>query len=99
MGIDTPFLYRIAEIGAKERIFPNGDVLILGDCRFHASWATGDNTVDREKFREIYQLGKVETIDVFGSPSIVMDLHQPVPPELRNRFDMVIDAGTIFCCF
>jgi len=99
MGIDTPFLERIAEIGRRENIFPGGDVLILGDCRFHTSWATGDNAIDRERFRETYGLGRVETIDIFGSPSIVMDLHQPLRPELRGRFDMVIDAGTLFCCF
>jgi len=99
MGIDTPFLYRIAEIGTKEGIFPGGDVLILGDCRFHTPWATGDNAADRDRFRDEYKLGRVETVDVFGSPSIVMDLHQQAPPELRNRFDMIIDAGTMFCCF
>jgi hypothetical protein len=99
MGIDTPFLDRIVAIGRNEGMFPNGNVLILGDCRFHTSWASGDNAVDRERFREMYGLGRLETVDMFGAPSLRMDLHEPPPDHLRGQFDMVIDAGTLFCCF
>jgi hypothetical protein len=99
MGIDTPFLERILAIGRQEGVFPGGSVLILGDCRFFASWATGDNAADRQEFKERYKLARVETIDVFGNPSIRMDLHESPPDSLRNQFDMVLDAGTLFCCF
>jgi len=74
-------------------------MLILGDTRFHLPWASADNAIDRERFRELCELTRVDTIDVFGKPSIHHDLHEPVPNELRNQFDMVVDDGTLFCCF
>jgi SAM-dependent methyltransferase len=99
MAIDPFFLQRIVDIGNREKVFPGGDVLILGDCQFHTEWSTGENAADRERFRRTYKLRRVETIDITGSPSIQMDLHQDAPEALRNQFDMIIDAGTLYNCF
>lgn len=99
MAIDTPFLERIAAIGASEGIFPRGSVLILGDCNFFTSWSRGNNAEDLRRFREAYDLGRVETVDALGTPSIRLDLQSPVPSILHDQFDMVIDAGTLFWCF
>jgi SAM-dependent methyltransferase len=39
-----------------------------------------------------------ETLDVAGEPSIVHDLHVPVPGNLREKYDCVVDAGVLFWC-
>lgn len=99
MGIDAAFLDRIAAIGAKQGLFPGATVAILGDCRFLTSWATGDNRADLGRFAQALGLARVETLDVMGDPTIRLDLHEPLPPELTRQFDVVIDAGTAHCCF
>jgi len=99
MAIDGPFLGKIVEIATREKLFPAGNVLILGDCNFVTDWSTGDNVTDRERFREIFGLKRVETVDAFGTPSILMDLSNEPPQTLRGQFDLVIDAGTLYNCF
>lgn len=99
MGIDTAFYQRIAEIGTEQGLFPGARVAILGDCRFLTDWATGDNRGDLARFADNLGLARVETLDVMGSPTIELDLHEPLPPTLEGRFDVVIDAGTTHCCF
>lgn len=52
-----------------------------------------------------YILGKslgfqsTDTLDINGQASIKHDLMQPVPKNLINRYDMIIDAGVLFWCF
>jgi SAM-dependent methyltransferase len=99
MGIDTGFLDRIDEIGRRLGLFPGGSVLILGDCKFHTPWSCGNNLEDLSYFKRLFGLIRVETVDVAGRPSIRRDLQKPLPPELTNQFDLIIDAGTLFWCF
>jgi SAM-dependent methyltransferase len=99
MAIEPAFLERILHIGRRENVIPGGSVLILGDCDFLFDWAVRNAETDRRKFRELYGLSRLETIDVVGSPSIRFDLHQEAPSELRGQFDLIIDAGTIYNCF
>ncbi len=99
MAIDDTFLERISTFAAKYSIFPGGSVAILGDCRFITAWACGDNRTDLTEFQRRYGLARVETLDIGGNPSITIDLHAPLPDSLRGQFDMVIDAGTMHCCF
>lgn len=75
------------------------DVAILGECVFHTPWQTGDNAKDLEIFRRIGGFKRTETIDLFGNPSIKFDLHDDLPEKYSGQFDVVIDAGTLFCCF
>lgn len=77
---------------------PSGDALILGDCTFHEWWARGGRG-DLSRFAAAAGFDSVDTVDLFGEPTIRLDLGQPVPEELHGRYDWVIDAGTIFCCF
>jgi len=99
MGIDAGFLDRIDQIGKREALFPDSSVLILGDCKFYTAWACGDNTRDLAHFRQLFGLGRVETVDVVGDPTIRLDLQKPLPSDLVAQFDIVIDAGTLFWCF
>lgn len=99
MAIDNTFLERIAALGSEWHILPGGSVAILGDCRFITPWATGDNQADLAEFRRRYDLARAETLDIGGNPTIHLDLHAPLPNMLRGQFDMVIDAGTMHCCF
>lgn len=99
MAIDQTFLDRIAGFGTDRGIFPGGSVAILGDCRFLTDWASGDNSRDLAEFQRRFGLARAETLDICGNPTIHQDLHAPVPEALRGQFDMVIDAGTMHCCF
>jgi hypothetical protein len=99
MGIDAAFFQRLAAIGAGEGLFPGASVAILGDCHFSTSWATGNNRVDLTRFAEELELKRVETLDIMGNPTVQIDLHEPIPEELAAQFDVVIDAGTVHCCF
>jgi SAM-dependent methyltransferase len=99
MGIDAAFFDRIAAIGTRQGLFPGASVAILGDCRFLTSWATGDNRVDLDRFVQKLGLARAETLDILGKPTIRLDLHESLPPDLAAQFDVVIDAGTVHCCF
>ena len=52
-----------------------------------------------ESFGEACGFRSASTIDMFGSPTIKADLQEPPSPELMGRFGLIIDAGTLFCCF
>ena len=99
MGIDTAFLDRLIAIGRDEKVLPDGTTLILGDCKFYTSWASGDNAADRLHFQRSYGFSRVETVDMVGAPTITADLQQPISGGLRDQFDMIVDAGTLFWCF
>ncbi len=86
--------------------------LILGDCAFLFSKSyladlSGNQALVRSEeaatVADVAQaLGftRLDTIDLFGSPTIRFDLQSPcVPAELRQQYDWIIDAGTVFCCF
>jgi hypothetical protein len=55
--------------------------------------------MDLEGFRKAMGLESVATIDLFGSPTIKVDLQGPIPSEYLGKFDLIVDAGTLFCCF
>jgi SAM-dependent methyltransferase len=46
-------------------------------------------------------LGFIETTtsDLVGTPDLRIDLHNPLPIELIEKFDLVIDGGVLFWCF
>jgi hypothetical protein len=98
VGIDGQTLDEICAV--RRMAFEERPIsaLIIGDCAFHTAWRSGDNRLDLKRFAEVMHLTRVETIDISGTPTIRADLHEPLP-ELRGAFDMVIDAGTMFCCF
>ncbi len=99
MAIDETFLERIVAFGTEQGVFPGGSVAILGDCRFITAWASGDNRRDLAEFQRRHSLARAETLDIAGRPTITLDLHASLPQSLRGQFDMVIDAGTMHCCF
>jgi len=75
-------------VGAKQ--YKN--CLILGDCTFH-------NGMDLESFRQAISLESVATIDLYGQPTIRADLQGSIPEGYWGKFDLIVDAGTLFCCF
>lgn len=99
MGIDAAFYKRIAAIGQEQRLFPGAAVAILGDCHFDTPWATGDNRTDLARFAKELGLARVETLDVLKGATVTLDLQEALPKDLVGRFDTVIDAGTVHCCF
>ncbi len=73
--------------------------VILGDCTFFTPWRSGDNARDLREFGSRGGFESVQTIDATGNPSIRADLQVELPRSLHGQFDMVIDAGTLYCCF
>jgi len=68
-------------------LHPDGDsCAILGDCH-----VCGD--FGRMKF------STVETFDINGNPTHKLNLNEPIPVEFHNKYDWVIDSGTLYCCF
>ena len=66
---------------------------ILGDCNFYYN---GNNL---KEFSNFFGFDLVETFDLYGNPTHRMDLQNPIPEDLWNKYDLVIDAGTIYCIF
>lgn len=84
------------------RRFPGaigGNVAILGDCSFYLPGVAGDNAKGLARFVQDFGLNSAVTLDLYGKPTIRCDLHEPAAPELRDRFDLVLDAGTMSFCF
>jgi hypothetical protein len=95
------------------RRFPDGaDALILGDCQFHftrghlAELAPAAGIEVSNQVASLTDVAKalgfkgIDTVDLFGQPTIRFDLHGDFPPaELQAKYDWVIDAGTAYCCF
>ena len=59
----------------------------------------GNAPVTLETFSKSLGFESVDTFDLYGNPTVRMDLHQPVSRSWRAKYDWIIDAGTMFCCF
>ena len=77
----------------------SGNVAVLGDCKFYLPGVIDDNAKGLARFAQDFRLSSANTIDLYGRPTIRCDLHEPIARELRNRFDTVVDAGTMSFCF
>ena len=91
MGFEAPdidlFLRLRQETSASDE-----SCAILGDCHFYY----GDSM---EQFKNRCGFSTVETFDINGDPTHKLDLQQPIPEELHNKYDWIVDAGTLYCCF
>jgi hypothetical protein len=112
MALEPADIRKLLSLRAKHP--DGGSALILGDCYFHFSQAyltelcggsgsCSSTTSPRALLTDVaaaLRFDRLETIDLFGSPTIRYDLQRDdVPAELRGQFDWIIDAGTLFCCF
>ena len=61
---------------------------ILGDCYFYDGLSKSDLKYE-----------KVESFDILGSPTHIVDLQKPIDKKFVNEYDVVIDSGTLFCVF
>lgn len=110
MGLELQDLKKITEL---RRSYASGkNALILGDCVFHFdkySLFKITQGVELKEFRSTKVLlkdfeqalgfDKVVSVDLFGSPTIKIDLQEDILEDLTGKFDWIIDAGTMFCCF
>ena len=54
--------------------------------------------VDARSFLEAFGLSKTFSVDIPGcehAPDLVHDLNEPLPPQLSDRFGLVLDPGTL----
>lgn len=70
----------------------NESCALLGDCHFYY----GDNT---EQFKNRCGFSAVETFDINGDPTHTLDLQKPIPEKFHGKYDWIVDAGTLYCCF
>tara|TARA_Y100000389_G_C17373078_1_gene470107 strand:+ start:185 stop:844 length:660 start_codon:yes stop_codon:yes gene_type:complete len=66
---------------------------ILGDCSFH--YRDGN----KEHFKKIMNLDIVHTFDINGNPDYKLDLQEPLPIEFKEKYDLILDIGTLYCIF
>ena len=67
--------------------FPEGDsCALIGDCTI-----AGD--------LEALGFSKVDSFDILGNPTYTVDLNEPLDKKHLNKYDWVIDSGTLYCCF
>ena len=64
---------------------------ILGDCHFYGG--------SLDDFKNALGFTTLDTFDVNGQPTHKIDLNEPVHNQFKNKYDWVIDSGTIYCCF
>jgi len=67
-----------------------GACAILGDCNIH---------VGLERFKQELNFNIVDTFDINGKPTYKVDLNEPLDESLYDKYDWVIDSGTLYCCF
>ena len=67
-----------------------GACAILGDCNIH---------IGLERFKQELNFDIVDTFDVNGQPTYKVDLNEPLDEFLHDKYDWVIDSGTLYCCF
>jgi hypothetical protein len=65
---------------------------ILGDCKHHYP-------ASRTEFANETKFETIDTFDVNGDPTHLVDLNNDIPEEFHNKYDWVIDSGTLYCCF
>lgn len=65
---------------------------ILGDCKHHYP-------ASRTEFANETKFETIDTFDVNGNPTHLVDLNNDIPEEFHNKYDWVIDSGTLYCCF
>jgi len=70
---------------------------ILGNCTFW--FDKGSNEDQKEKFKQLMKFDTVDTFDINGEPTYKLDLQEQLPEELFDKYDWVIDVGTLFCIF
>ncbi len=66
---------------------------IIGDCTFYYEGGSV------EQFGAMLGFEEVDTFDILGSPTHRVDMNEPLPDEFRNRYDWIIDAGSLYCIF
>ena len=91
MGFETPDIDLFLRL-RSESFEPNESCAILGDCHFYY----GD-TLDQ--FKDRCRFGSVDTFDINGNPTHILDLQKPIADQFRDKYDWIIDAGTLYCCF
>ncbi len=84
---------------------------ILGDCTFHfqnnhlydlfgLEVYKGDmDSVKANTFGNALKFDTVDTFDIFGNPTVRLDLQKTIPDKYHGRYDWIIDAGTMTSCF
>jgi hypothetical protein len=90
MGIDAKTFEQIKLATNKYR---GSDCLILGDTAFYMPGMTLESFSAECGFRS------AATIDIHGNPTIKADLQNPPSADLLGKFGVIIDAGTLCCCF
>tara|TARA_Y100001938_G_scaffold69745_1_gene96712 strand:+ start:3528 stop:4193 length:666 start_codon:yes stop_codon:yes gene_type:complete len=92
MGFEAPDIELFLKMRKLLKQTPNDSCAILGDCHFYY----GDNL---EQFKNRCGFSTVETFDINGNPTHKLNLQEPIPKDFHGKYDWVVDAGTLYCCF
>ena len=95
MGIGPHDLQMFKNIRANTNLGNN--CAILGNCTFW--FGKGTNEELKEEFKKIMNFDIVDTFDINGNPDYIVDLQEPLPDIFYNKYDWVLDIGTLYCIF
>lgn len=110
MGVEYEDLRTILEtLRGEER---RERLLVLGDAIVHVqpaglvalaaesgfALASSPGQLDPFTLGDALGFARTETLDVNGRASVELDLHRPLPPELEETYDCLVDAGVLFWC-
>lgn len=91
MGIEQKDFDILEKINAENKF--GSKCAILGDCHFYY------NNNNKNEFQKSLGFDCVDTLDLLGNPTYQLNLQEPIPKFLEHGYDVVIDAGTLYCCF
>lgn len=101
MAIEIEDYWLIKEFCKRYQI--SGKILILGDCYYHFNHndikIEKKDNIQNDVFVNTLGFHSVDTIDIEGNPTFKQDLADKLPENFRNKYDFIIDAGTLCCCF
>ena len=81
---------RATLLEARPDVPRKGSCAILGDCHIH---------VGLETFKYQMQFDSVETFDIVGHPTHKVNLNELLDKSFYDKYDWIIDSGTLYCCF
>ena len=92
MGFETPDIELFLNLRKLLSKNSGDSCAILGDCHFYY----GDTL---QQFKDRCGFSTVETFDINGNPTHKLNLQEPLPEDFHGKYDWVVDAGTLYCCF
>lgn len=89
MAIESEDLNLFLEF--RKNNFHGKKCAILGDCKIYNN--------NLESLCSLMGFEQIDTFDINGNPTFKVNLNEELPNIFFNKYDWIIDSGTLYCCF